>query len=261
MDSLNWEWSERFHKYEAWSANWLMLRNQCNVDRAYKMWKATTPDPTNWLRLEHGWKGKLYTYRHENPKPGEKEIEKLLFPEGKDENRTEGKSIEIQLNGKKIGRLTATYHQPPLANQSKEQRTPDVAATVELGKLKRPAMVEVKVTDRNPWYALIECLQQVHMARAYPELKSICPGTNQGGVWGVVLAPKKYFNNKKHEKHMEACMELLRRLKGEMDGTDTRKEEGTVARIAFATSDRLEKEEIIEILPEYHNWSLKRGVR
>ena len=249
-----WNGEVEFTDYAAWSDYWLNLRKKMDVAKVFKQWKALKPKPSGWLRLkqQHGWKGDLYTYRHDNlGKPGEKKIEELLFPKGKEAKRTEGKSIEIQLNGKKIGRLTATYHQPPLANQSKGQRKPDLAAMVELDfeKKKFPAMVEVKVSDNNPWYALIECLQQVHMARSYPDLKSICPGTKEKGVWGVVLAPKKYFENKKYEKHMEACMELLNRFKAEK----------THARIAFASSDKLEKG-IIQLLPQ-HNWSTGRSKR
>jgi hypothetical protein len=236
-----------FQDFEPWSAAWKQLRelqgSRCDRDEVIEIWKKRKLKSTDWLRAEKNFTGELFSYRHENmDKTGEKEIEKLLFPEGKDVKRTKGKPITIYFDGKTMGPLEATYQQSPLANQSKGQVIADAVARVKICKKLRPLMIEVKVGANNPWYALIECLQQVHLARTYPDIKRICPGTDLKGVWGMVLAPRSYFDAEKNQSFMKACTDLLNQLKSD-----------THARIAFASSDRLQNDNAIEIQPT-QNW-------
>lgn len=227
------EWNGRVEDFATWSAEWKKLRETQDVEKAIEMWRAKKA--SDWERTD--WTGEIESYRHKiKSDRGEKKIERLLF------ERKEG--FEIRVGEHVIGAFKATYHQKPLANQKSGQVIADASGVLKLrkGKKVHPLMVEVKDTANDCWYALIECLQQVQMARAYPDFKKTCPGTDGEGVWGMVLAPEDYFTTKRSDSLMSLCNALLKRLKQ------------SHARIAFASSDKL-KDGIIELLPEHHNWA------
>jgi hypothetical protein len=58
-------------------------------------------------------------------------------------------------------------------------------------------MIEVKVAANDPWFALVENLQQIRLARACAHkiqefvLKSSKKRVGRG-VWGLILAPESY---------------------------------------------------------------------
>lgn len=68
-----------------------------------------------------------------------------------------------------------------------------------------PVAGEVKVTDRNPWYAVVECVAQVALLRADRQhlmswLKEKLGDDIRGrGAWGIVIAPKEYWEKKEKE--------------------------------------------------------------
>lgn len=223
----------RVEDFESWSKGWKDLRKSRDPGAVLGYWQDWKPK--EWQRTD--WSGKIGEYRHDEESDiGEKEIESLLFKR---------KDIAISTaDGISRSTVTPVYHQLPLANQRMGQVISDALGILEYPKgKKRPVMVEVKVDANNCWFALIECLQQVQMGRAYPPLRKFVEGgAIEKGVWGMVLAPSSYFAASRKKGIMEPCAELLSLLKTQ-----------TQARIAFACSDRLKDDGVIEIQPE-QNW-------
>ena len=68
-----------------------------------------------------------------------------------------------------------------------------------------PVAGEVKLTDKGPWYAVVECAAQVVLLRGdRKELKKyihekLGKKVRAKGAWGIVIAPDKYYNKKRNE--------------------------------------------------------------
>ena len=89
----------------------------------------------------------------------------------------------------------------------------------------------MKVSANNPWFALVENLQQIRLARACARKIQDFVHNNsnhrvQRGVWGLILAPESYYE--KHHGKLAKCKLLLESLK-----------QNSRARVAFGTSDFL----------------------
>ena len=228
-------------QYSEWSKRWSDVRSNVvniddNIDEVIKLWK-TTP--------RGGWKRKTVVgglgYRHHHKEGGgprgEQRIEEQLFKKY---------LFTVEHNNSKCA-FVPLYHKIPLANQKPEQRIADVFGLLLYNGAIHPLMVEVKEKADNCWYALVENLQQVKMARANPDFinsllaKHKMPVTP--AVWGMVLAPKDYFaeNNK------------LTEAKKLLDALDkgTEKHCPIDARIAFAAYDKLRIHKINVI---HSNW-------
>jgi len=71
-----------------------------------------------------------------------------------------------------------------------------------LDDLDSPVCAEVKISDGDPWYAVVECVEQVVLLRADRRflLKNLCDKTQKSirgvGAWGMVIAPPKYWKKK-----------------------------------------------------------------
>ena len=194
--------------------------------------------PRRWER--EVWEGEL-GYRKRSADKGEQCTEKELFIRG-----TKGFELFFsrpQPNA--VCRVEAIYHNMPLANQRKGQVLADAFGVLGIAKSVRPIFIEVKATANNPWFALVENLQQIRLARACAKRIQafVNNRTNhlvEKGVWGLILAPKDYY--KKHADNLALCQPLLAALK-----------QKTYARVAFGTSDLL-KDGKIEIVAS--NWSV-----
>jgi hypothetical protein len=159
---------------------------------------------------------------------GEQEIERLLFKRSQ---------IEIVREKRKPLSLIVTDHNFPLVRRSKGQVLCDGLGFIGHGNRYHPVTIEVKTTNANPWFAVVENLIQVRLARfnlnnieQHTIKRSLANKNLQSarGTWGLVLAPSKYFNQK--GTHLKAALKLIQELKI-----------GTQARIILAATDDLKK--------------------
>jgi hypothetical protein len=175
-----------------------------------------------------GWSHVL-GYR-KNPKDGldrgEQKIERLLF---------ERSPIEIVCEKGRSVSLIVTDQNFPLARQSRGQILCDALGFVDHGGRHHPVVIEVKTTDADPWFAVVENLIQIRLARfnyntiERHAIKRSLAGNNPQsarGTWGLVLAPQKYFD--RNSARREAALKLIQELKNR-----------TRARIILATTDDL----------------------
>jgi hypothetical protein len=80
---------------------------------------------------------------------GEQEIERLLFKRSQ---------IEIVREKRKPLSLTVTDHNFPLVRQSKGQVLGNGLGIIDHGNRYHPVVIEVKTTNANPWFAVVENL-------------------------------------------------------------------------------------------------------
>jgi len=125
----------------------------------------------------------------------------------------------------------------------------DAFGVLKIGKSIRPLFIEVKVTANDPWFALVENLQQIRLARACAHKIQDFVHTKsehrvERGVWGLILASKTYYE--KHVGKLNGCNPMLEVLK-----------RTTRARVAFGISDYLATGQIRIIA---HNWAKTRLV-
>jgi hypothetical protein len=222
---------ERFSK---WSAEWKAGRERNDASAILELWHQ--PVPRAWARAV--WTGKL-GYRKRSSDKGEQRTEKELF------NRVrEDFALVFSDQEPSAGyRVKTIYHNMPLANQRKGQVIADAFAVLVTGANSRPLFIEVKVTANNPWFALVENLQQIRLARACArKIENFVLESSkhrvERGVWGLILAPENYYA--RHSARLSKCTHLLDALK-----------KGTRARVAFGVSDSLAHGQIRIIA---HNW-------
>jgi hypothetical protein len=221
--------------FEDWSFKWKGARKRSDVETILKLWQL--PMPRAWERKK--WEGKI-GYRKRSANKGEQCIEKILF---KSDSKGFGLSFSDQGTNTNC-RIEAIYHNMPLANQSPGQVIADAFGVLLIGTIVRPLFIEVKDTANDPWFALVENLQQIRLARACAHgIKGFVHKKSkhqvvQRGVWGLILAPKKYYEN--HANNLAKCEFLLDALKKK-----------TRARVAFGISDLLACGQIKIIA---HNW-------
>jgi len=159
---------------------------------------------------------------------GEQKIERLLL---------ERPPIEIVRESGRPLSLKVTEQNFPLARQNKGQVLCDALGFIKHGGIHHPVVIEVKNTDANPWFAVVENLIQIRLARF--NLNNIeqhvikCSLKDKNlqkarGSWGLVLAPSKYFS--KEPIYLEAALKLIQELKSR-----------TQARIILAATDELKE--------------------
>jgi hypothetical protein len=209
-------------QFNDWSARWKAERKENEVLKIVNLWQQ--PLPRDWER--EIWKGKL-GYRKRSENKGEQFTEKGMFNE-----ETNGFKLMFADNEPDSEyRIEAIYHNMPLANQRKGQVIADVFGVLQADERVRPLLIEVKVTANDPWFALVENLQQIRLARACAHKIQEFVQVNskhriKGGVWGLIIAPGSYYE--KHLGSLAKCKSLLHVLK-----------KNTRARVAFGISDSL----------------------
>jgi hypothetical protein len=141
---------------------------------------------------------------------GEQKIERLLFTRS---------PIAIVREKATSLSLKVTDHNFPLAKQSKGQVLCDAFGFIENGRRYHPVAIEVKTTNANPWFAVVENLIQIRLARfnlnnieqhAIQHSLANEKFTNVRGAWGLVLAPSKYFNL--NQQNLGATLNLIQEL-------------------------------------------------
>ena len=159
---------------------------------------------------------------------GEPKIERLLL---------ERSPIEVVRESGGPLSVEVTEQNFPLARQKKGQVLCDVLGFIKHGGIHHPIVIEVKITDANPWFAVVENLIQIRLARF--NLNNIeqhvikCSLKDKNlqkarGAWGLVLAPSEYFYRERI--YLEAALNLIQDLKSK-----------TQARIILASTDDLKE--------------------
>jgi hypothetical protein len=86
----------------------------------------------------------------------------------------------------------------------------DAVGKIQISGKWHPLAIEIKVTQGDCWSAVVQNMQQVRMLRAQGR-KTLNQFHADGGVWGMVLAPVRYFD--KRPSALRASQELLERLR------------------------------------------------
>ena len=144
---------------------------------------------------------------------GEQQIERLLF---------ERSPIEIVGDKCKPLSLLVTDQNFPLTRQSRGQVLCDALGFINHRGICHPIATEIKITDADPWFAVVENLIQTRLARFnlnniehYAIKRSLRDLNLQSarGAWGLVLAPRKYFDQ--NSTRLEAALKLIQEVKKE----------------------------------------------
>lgn len=181
--------ANEIERFNNWSAEWKDGRKAIDAARILRLWRQ--PMPLGWER--EIWNGKL-GYRKRSNHRGEQRIENVLFDK---------KVFQISFEKAEthIGcRVDAIYQNMPLANMRSGQVIADAFGVLKIGKTVRPLFIEVKVTANDPWFALVENLQQIRLARACAHkiqnfVQQKTEHQVERGVWGLILASESYYKN------------------------------------------------------------------
>ncbi len=218
--------------YAQWSKDFKKLKTESespgkdDIRRVIHFYE-NNPPPTDSLRND--WKHDLGFRKNvaDGMDRGEQEIERLLLGEKGAE-----KTIHIRHKSRTF-EVRVTDQNFPFATDRKGQVVSDVFGYYKKGAVYHPVAIEVKVSDGTPWFAVVENLIQIRMARRNLRnierygrtiLGNALPSDKVRGAWGLIVAPEYYYKT-----HTEACdraCELIDQLK-----TDTQ------VRILLATID------------------------
>ncbi len=226
--------TKEIDRFNQWSLEWKAERRKSDLRQIVRLWQQ--PIPNGWER--EVWNGKL-GYRKRSNNRGEQIIESQLLSD-------KFEHFQLMFSGREPNakyRIRAIYHNMPLANQRSGQVIADAFGILETDKSARPLFIEVKATADDPWFALIENLQQIRLARACARnIKSFAQLNSkvrvEPGVWGLIIAPQKYYA--KYFRSLEKSRSLLTSLR-----------QSTRARVAFGVSEFLADGKISVIA---HNW-------
>ena len=220
--------------FQKWSSKWDSAKKaKGEVEAIIDLWKQPVPDCAKRLN----WKLELgYRKTHKGLPCGEQKIEKQLLG-----SKNHFSFRKLVIKGNTSHTFIGVYNDMRCAPDYGSKKTIGQVIADAFGLILddkgviRPICVEVKVTDANPWFALVENLKQVKLMRFNEkELNRFLSELhlpNAKGTWGIVLAPETYYT--KHKEALAQAKKLLVELKSR-----------TEARIAFCTSDNLPQNEI-----------------
>jgi hypothetical protein len=243
MNETYVQWSEKFKELKTESES----PGKSDIRRVIKFYK-NAPPPTDSLRDD--WKHDLGFRKSvaDGMDRGEQKIERLLLGEKGTE-----KTIHIKHKSRTF-EVRVTEQNFPYACSSKGQVISDAFGYYKKGAVYHPVAIEVKVTDGRPWFAVVENLIQIRMARSNLEkieqhgrtlLGNAIPADKVRGTWGLIVAPKEYYAKPSYKR---AC-ELMDQLK-----------EDTQVRILLATIDvnkwsQADKKETVCLNGLHSTWS------
>ena len=208
-------------RFENWRSDWEAAKNAVgDVDAILALWKR--PLPTGWKR--EGWNLPQGFRSGGVKRRGEQKIEASLL------GSHSGINIHWIKRGNQRWPFVAMHHRLPMANQRKAQVIADAFGLILLDSEVHPVVVEVKVGANNCWSAMVQNLLQIRMLRHCHQTFKREHAINFQGVWGIVLAPKEYFERDLNK--FKACQVAMKSLKS------------TEARVAFCSSDKLDKRKI-----------------
>ncbi len=217
-----------------WSQNWKLARNEVGCCQAVlDLWQSPRmPEECkrpSWLDV--------IGYRKSSAKDrGEQRSERLFL--GKAGEMREHSLIDPTGKHRGAVAVRAIYHNMAQATQRRGQVIADCFGTIHIASRPKlhPLAVEVKETDGNCWFAVVENLQQVRMLRfnAANVLKYFQGRVSRDdfkGAWGMVLAPRSYYvRRNSHLKESERLLDFLAKTK---------------ARIILAENDELKDGRIL----------------
>lgn len=130
-------------------------------------------------------RGKSKTSR--NHVAGEREIERSLLK----------KTLTFSSGGRDVA-VQIAANAVPLGAKRGEERELDLLGFDRTGS---PVIIEVKKTDANPVYALVELCEYVWRLRAIRsrfegEVRNQWPGKRYRGTWGILLAPEAWWERR-----------------------------------------------------------------
>jgi hypothetical protein len=181
---------------EEWAGLWQEARDDksYNCKRVLDVWRI---DPADYCRTPEYWWNLAFGYRKQSSSDaGEKEFERALL-------ENEGLAYLINAGNDKSVKLKIKLQNVALANQKKGQTITDCLGVLYDNRgRKHPVAIEVKKRANDPWYAVVENLQQVRLMRSsVKELKKYFKGKvsidNVKGACGMILAPEEYYTKNK----------------------------------------------------------------
>lgn len=215
-------------EFADWSHRWKSLRKYTgnNINGVLNMWNE--PPPSGCLR--ETWNAPVGYRKNDKGKvKGEQQIEKLFLPQKDDKT---GKTFDLK-RGSECLKVTGFAHNFPMSKFRSGQVIADCTAFIDCEGGRHPLSVEVKVQANNPWFAVVENLQQVKMLRSNPKAVVKCFGAQswavERGAYGMVLAPSIFYTHPKRRKMLALTNQLL----------DALQSKGAKARIILASSDNL----------------------
>lgn len=110
--------------------------------------------------------------------------------------------------------LLGLLHNVGLATKKSGNWITDCLALFRVGKCNHPLAIEVKINANNPWYAVVENLQQVRMLRGnvkniQADFASVRDILDFKGAWGMVLTDDpRYFE----KNETAAALPLIQRM-------------------------------------------------
>ena len=126
------------------------------------------------------------------------------------------KSVEVVKNGKVIKKIDFVSNAVVLGSRRKGNVIADLIGIDEKGS---PVAGEVKINHKNPWYAVVEGIEQVALMRADRKnlLESLQEKTHRKirgvGSWGIVIAPEKYWKKPECQLADKLIKELRKKTK------------------------------------------------
>lgn len=117
---------------------------------------------------------------------GEGQVEALLL----------NKDIVLSKDGEVVGRVRFLANAAGLGSR---RRGNVIADLFGLDEKDTPVVGEVKITHADPWYAVVECAEQVALLRADRKHlkawlgKKLQKDIRGVGSWGMVIAPARYW--------------------------------------------------------------------
>lgn len=208
--------------FENWRSDWETAKKAVGeIGTLRGMWKR--PVPAGWKR--EGWNLPQGFRSSSAERRGEQAIESRLL------GSQNGINIHWMKRGNERWPFVAMHHRLPIANQRKSQVIADAFGLILLGSEVHPVVVEVKVRANDCWSAMVQNLLQIRMLRSCHQMLKREFAVDFRGVWGVVLAPKDYFEHDPIK--FEACQQAMKALKS------------TKARVAFCSTDDLDKRKIV----------------
>jgi len=123
-----------------------------------------------------------------------------------------GKRVILSKGNKRISEVCFLSNAAGIGSKKKGNVITDLFG---LDDKESPVVGEVKIRDNNPWYAVVECVQQIALLRAdRKHLQEWLKGHSYkkdlrgAGSWGMVIAPEKYWKKKEKEQAFQLVEEL-----------------------------------------------------
>lgn len=222
--------------FETWSEHWKALKD-CpgDVEAVVRQWRNEKP-PHAVLGREFpvpGWRKNSLVLR------GEQVLEDQLLQR----TGTIPRAVDVEDSSRDsaVFALFSNFAAAKRRGSTRGQIIADALGILRVGRSYHPLAIEVKVSDGNCWRAVVQNLQQVQFFRysGIPFRTTLSrfgadflpPSTRLGGVWGLVVAPRRYWA--KPRSYFAEAQRLLLRLSEKANGKRTL----TEARVLLGAMD------------------------